>query len=175
MLKHYTENLSPVKGKLITPDISNKNSIEISTLFGKESWRLLHLCKIEGKSFLAKPPSSWETDSDYKILKHIVKHFIVVNDVAERAVLLAKSLQNKLTKDSKMKNRLVNLIPELRKICKPNKKVDLFMDLNSHLRNLYNDDSLRKIMFYRKIKQKGRDFSFVGTPQVWSNAKNLII
>ena len=142
MLKHYTENLSPVKGKLITPDISNKNSIEISTLFGKESWRLLHLCRIEGKSFLAKPPSSWENDSDYKILKHIVKNFVVVNDVAERAVLLAKSLQNKLTKDSKMKNRLVNLISELRKICKPNKKVDLFMDLNSHLRNLYNEDSL---------------------------------
>ena len=138
MLKHYSENLSPVKGKLITPDISNMNSIEISSLFGKESWRLLHLCRIEGKSFLEKTPSSWENDNDYKILKNIVKNFVVVNDVAERAVLLAKSLQNKLTKDPKIKNTLVNLIPELRKICKPNKKVDLFMDLNSYLRNLYD-------------------------------------
>ena len=71
------------------------------------------------------------------MLKNIVKNFVVVNDVAERAVLLAKSLQNKLTKDSKMKNTLVNIIPELRKICKSNKKIDLFMDLNSYLRNLY--------------------------------------
>ena len=137
MLKHYTENLGPVKGKLITPDISNLNSIDISTLFGKESWRLLHLCGIEGKSFLEKPASCWENCNDYKMLENIVKNFVVVNDVAERAVLLAKSLQNKLTKDSKMKNTLVNIIPELRKICKSNKKIDLFMDLNSYLRNLY--------------------------------------
>ena len=93
MLKHYTENLSPVKGKLITPDISNMNSIEISSLFGKESWRLLHLCRIEGKSFLEKTPSSWENDNDYKMLKNIVKNFVVVNDVAERAVCKESSEQ----------------------------------------------------------------------------------
>ena len=71
------------------------------------------------------------------MLENIGKNFVVVNDVAERAVLLVKSLQNKLTKNSKMKNTLVNVIPELRKICNSNKKVDLFMDINSYLRNLY--------------------------------------
>ena len=81
--------------------------------------------------------NSWKYCNDYKMLENIVKNFVVVNDVAERAVLLAKSLQNKLTKGSKMKNKLVNIIPELRKICKSNKKVDLFIDINSHLRNLY--------------------------------------
>jgi hypothetical protein len=98
MLINYTENLGPVKGKLITPVISNLKSIEISNLFGKESWRLLRLCGIEGKSFLDKPASSWENCSDYKMLQNIVSNFVVVNDVAERAVLLAKTLQNKLTK-----------------------------------------------------------------------------
>ena len=71
------------------------------------------------------------------MLENIGKNFVVVNDVAERAVLLVKSLQNKLTKNSKIKNTLVNIIPELRKICNSNKKVDLFMDINSYLRNLY--------------------------------------
>ena len=133
MLKHFTENL----GKLITPDLSNLKSIEISKLFGRESWKLLHICRIEGKSFLAKSATSWDNCSDYKMLEKIVENFVVVNDVAERAVLLAKSLQNKLTKDSTIKNTLVNIIPELRKICNSRRKRDLFMDINYHLRNLY--------------------------------------
>lgn len=137
MLIHYTENLGPVKGKLITPVISNLKSIEISNLFGKESWRLLRLCGIEGKSFLDKPASSWENCSDYKMLQNIVSNFVVVNDVAERAVLLAKTLQNKLTKKSEIKNALVNIIPELRKICQSKKKNYLFKDINSYLRDLY--------------------------------------
>ena len=49
MLTHYTEQLESIRGKLITPDISNVKSISISNLFGKESWRLLRLCGIEGK------------------------------------------------------------------------------------------------------------------------------
>ena len=52
MLSHYTEHPEPVKGKLITPMISEMKSIEIMILFGRESWRLLRLCGIEGKSFL---------------------------------------------------------------------------------------------------------------------------
>ena len=84
-----------------------------------------------------KTASSCDNCSDYKMLEKIVENFVVVNDVAERAVLLAKSLQNKLTKDSTIKNTLVNIIPELRKFCNSSKKSDLFMDINSHLRNLY--------------------------------------
>ena len=130
MLSHYTEHLEPVKGKLITPMISEMKSIEISILFGRESWRLLRLCGIEGKSFLVKTASSWENCNDYKMLKNIVSNFVVVNDVAERAVLLAKTLQNKLTKKSDIKHALVNVIPELRKICQSQKKEDLFKDIN---------------------------------------------
>ena len=137
MLSHYRENLDPVTGKLITPLLSNSKSTEISTLFGKESWRLLHLCRIKGKSFLEKPASSWKDCSDYTMLKNIVKNFVVVNDVAERAVLLAKTLQNKLTKNSKLKNTLVNIIPELRKICESNNKCDLLKDINLYLITRY--------------------------------------
>ena len=139
MLSHYTENLGPVKGKLVTPMISKLKTIEISVLFGKESWRLLRLCGIEGKSFLEKTASSWENCGDYKIMENIVSNFVVVNDVAERAILLAKTLQNKLTKNPELKHTLVNIIPELRKICPSQKKEDLFKDINSYLLDCYTE------------------------------------
>ena len=61
----------------------------------------------------------------------------IVNDVAERAVLLAKTLQNKLTKKSDIKHALVNVIPELRKICQSQTKDELFKDINLYLQNCY--------------------------------------
>ena len=61
----------------------------------------------------------------------------MVNDVAERAVLLAKTLQNKLTKKKNVKDALVNIIPELRKICESKRKKYLFKDINTYLRDRY--------------------------------------
>ena len=124
-----------VKGKLITPVISNIKSIE--NLFGKESWRLLRLCGIQGKSFLEKPASTWKDCSEFKMMQNIASNFVVVNDAAKRAVLLAKIIQNKLTKNSEVKHVLVNIVPELRKISDFKKK-NLFKNINLELRNLYN-------------------------------------
>ena len=99
MLTNYTDNLEPIKGKLITPITSDLKSVQISKLFGRESWRLLCACGIEGKSFLQKAASDWESCDEFKKLQNVVSNFAVVNDVAERAVLLTKTLQNKLTKN----------------------------------------------------------------------------
>ena len=70
-------------------------------------------------------------------MQNIASNFVVVNDAAERAVLLAKMIQNKLTKNSEAKHALVNIIPELRKISDFKKK-NLFKNINLELRNLYN-------------------------------------
>ena len=134
MLKAFKEEIGQIKGKLVTPVIENFKSIE--KLFGKESRRLLHLCGIEGKSFLDNPANTWKDNSDYKLMQNIVSNFVVVNDVAERAVLLAKMIQNKLTKNPESKQALVNIVPELRKITDLRKK-GLFKDINSELKNLY--------------------------------------
>ena len=67
--------------------INEMKSIKIKIFF--RLWRLLRLCGIEGKSFLVETASSWEKCNDYKMLKKIVSNFVVVNDVAERAILLA--------------------------------------------------------------------------------------
>ena len=69
-------------------------------------------------------------------MQNIVSNFVVVNDVAERAVLLAKMIQNKFTKNPESKQALVNIVPELRKITDLRKK-GLFKDINSELKNLY--------------------------------------
>ena len=122
MLKHYTEDLGVVKGKLIIPEISNIKSIE--NLFGKES-------------FLKNPASTWKDCSEFKLMQNIASNFVVVNDAAERAVLLAKMIQNKLTKNSEAKHALVNIIPELRKVSDFKKK-NLFNKINFELGNLYN-------------------------------------
>ena len=90
MLTNYTDNPEPIKGKLITPITSDLKSVQISQLFGRESWRLLRACGIEGKSFLQKAASDWESCDDFKKLQNVVSNFAVVNDVAERAVLFAK-------------------------------------------------------------------------------------
>ena len=134
MINAYEEDLGNITGKLVTPVIDNVKSVE--KLFGKESWRLLRLCGIEGKSFLENPAYTWKDCSDFKIMQNIVSNFVVVNDVAERAVLLAKMIQNKLTRNPESKQALVNIVPELRKLTDFRKK-NLFRDINSELRNLY--------------------------------------
>ena len=70
-------------------------------------------------------------------MQNIASNFVVVNDTAERAVLLAKMIRNKLTKNSEVKHALVNMVPELRKMSDLKKK-NLFKDTNLELRNLYN-------------------------------------
>ena len=70
-------------------------------------------------------------------MQKIASNFVVVNDAAERAVLLAKMIQNKLTKNTEVKHALVNMVPELRKMSDLKKK-NLFKDTNLELRNLYN-------------------------------------
>ena len=71
------------------------------------------------------------------MMQNIASNFVVVNDAAERAVLLAKMMQNKLTKNSEVKHALFNIVPELRKFSDFKKK-NLFKNINLELKNLYN-------------------------------------
>ena len=50
----------------------------------------------------------------------------VTNDAAERSILLANTLHNKLTKKSNQKSFLYHTIPELRKMIKDTRKSTLF-------------------------------------------------
>ena len=50
-------------------------------------------------SFLATDPDTWLSNSDYTVVKDIVREFRAVNDTAERGVALMQEFNALLTKD----------------------------------------------------------------------------
>ena len=115
------------KGKLTTPLL--KRGTKIWHLFGPNSWLLLNLFSIgiENKSFLEKPVSNWITDPEFIFMKNIIKNLTLINDAAERGVLLAKELQGKVSYDVNERKNLVLAIPELRHKLNSLKREDLIL------------------------------------------------
>ena len=110
-------------GKLITPsDITS--SISLPDLFGPRSYILSFLLN-EPLHFLSKPVSCWADDEGYCRLRNILLKIPAINDAAERAVLLAKSLHNKLAYCKKQKSNLYVTVPLIRKVLRKRKKSDV--------------------------------------------------
>lgn len=75
-----------------------------------------------GSSFLDIHPSYWPNNENYKRIKEIVQNISVVNDPAERAIGLIKTVNNTLTKDHAQQNELVQVIEQRNKTFKNNTK-----------------------------------------------------
>ena len=101
-------------GKLTTPLLSK--STKLWHLFGPKSWLIFHLLDFDrrGRSFLDKPVRDWPQDQDYKYLQGIIANMQVVNDPAERGILLAKTLQGKVALNEGERKKLFLIIPHLR-------------------------------------------------------------
>lgn len=112
------------RGKLITPELRERT--QLWDLFGPGSWLLFKLLGIEGKSFVKKSVGEWESDMDYRKVKNVVENIKVVNDGAERAILLAKTMQNKLSRKEAQRKRLFLSIPYAREKLENLKKNSLF-------------------------------------------------
>ena len=112
-------------GKLVQPSITSNT--KIWELFGSKSWLLWHLngMGIENPSFLTLPVRLWPEHRDYQRLQMVVNNMKVVNDPAERGILLARILQNKVTFDPTERQKLVISVPHLRQKLKILKKSDL--------------------------------------------------
>ena len=110
------------RGKLVTPELKDKT--KIWERFGPGSWLMFKLRDIDGKSFLKKPVKEWSDDVDYQKLNATMTNIKVVNDPAERAILLAKTLQGKLAYSDDERQKLILVIPhareKLEKISKSN-------------------------------------------------------
>ena len=61
------------------------------------------------------PALQWENDSNYKFLKKALNKMQVVNDSAERAILLAKTYLNKLTTNPNERSHLYQVVPILQR------------------------------------------------------------
>ena len=112
-------------GKLITPII--KSTTKIWQLFGTKSWTCFYLLGkgITNNSFLSEPVNNWKTNEDYKYIKDIVMNMNVVNDAAERGILLAKQVHGKITHSSSDKQNLLLTIPCVRQKIKKITKSEL--------------------------------------------------
>ena len=110
-------------GKLITPSAIT-TTIQLHDLFGPRSYLLANLVN-ESVEFLKLPASSWPTDEGYCRLALIVSNLPSVNDAAERAILLAKTLHNKLTDKDEQKSCLYATVPRTRKLLGKRKKANV--------------------------------------------------
>ena len=110
------------RSKLETPLI--RPNTKPWDLFGPKSWLLFSLMGIETKSFVEKPVVEWGVDAEYLLMSTLIRNVPVVNDAAERGVLLAKTVQNKVTRDDLQRQHLFLSIPAARaklgSLCKKN-------------------------------------------------------
>src|SRR6218665_706402 len=73
-------------------------------------------------SFLATEPDTWLSNSDYMVVKDIVRELRVVNDTAERGVALMQEFNALLIKDEEQTQFAIQVIKEHRKRCPDSKK-----------------------------------------------------
>ena len=101
-------------GKLHTPIL--KENTKIWELFGPRSWLLLNLLGIgsDDNSFLDKPVKDWKNQEDFLLFKTAVSNIKVVNDSAERGILLAKTVQGKLTRNEQDRKNLILTVQHVR-------------------------------------------------------------
>ena len=100
------------RGKLVTPELKDKT--KIWELFGPASWLMFKQMDIDGKSLLEKAVKEWSDDVDYQNLKATITNIMIVNDPAERLILLAKTLQGKWTYSNDERQKLILSIPHAR-------------------------------------------------------------
>ena len=79
-----------------------------------------------GKDWLQKPISSWKNNPSYLEMERFVKTLLVCNDPAERAVKLMSDYSNILTKNSKERQDILQLVEAHRKEQSDTNKSTLF-------------------------------------------------
>ena len=128
MLQHHkVSNKSLQKlGKLITPATITK-STKLCQLFGPDSWLIPTRLGANMEFMqLQIPAKDWSQTESFIVLKATLTDMQVTNDAAERSILLAKTLHNKLTKKPNQKSALYHTIPQLRRRINDTKKSTLF-------------------------------------------------
>ena len=91
-----------------------KKCTKTKNLFGPNLF--LIPAKMETTStFLEVQVLQWKNDSNYNLLKKALSKMQVVNDSAERAILLAKTYRNKLSTNPNKRSHLYQVVSMLRK------------------------------------------------------------
>ena len=100
------------------PKLSDKT--ELWDLVTSDSWQMFDILQMS-PDWLALPPAEWDTDPDYIEFRNFVKTLKVTNDCAERGVKLATDYSKSLTKDSKERSKIYQVV-EAERRAKPDSK-----------------------------------------------------
>ena len=107
-----------VKFPILTPGTT------LVSLISSLSWFPFSLLNLSSM-WLESPPSEWEQDGDYKVMRDFARTVKLVNDVAERGVKMADDYSNCLTRDSEERKKLVMVVQNHRRAYPKFRKMDL--------------------------------------------------
>ena len=82
-------------------------------------------------SFLETNPETWESNSDYLRASEVIRELRVVNDTAERGVVLMQKYNALLTKDEQQTQFVLQVVKENRKLYPDSKKATILKGLES--------------------------------------------
>ena len=88
---------------------------ELYNLVKEASWEFFDVVKSDPLPWLTRPVSEWESHSDFQKVKAFVSTVKVVNDSCERAIALAKDYYAILTKDSRVRRMICQVVEQDRR------------------------------------------------------------
>lgn len=101
-------DITKIKDIKLTDFISKNTCHFFKTLFDQNIVAI-------STDFLKIDPSKWFNDENYLKAENIVKHLLVVNDAAERAIQLIKDYNEVVLKDEEQKQYLFQVVEKYRK------------------------------------------------------------
>ena len=107
-------------------------STRLEDIVGPRSWLIFELLDVKYEeiiSILKQPVKDWTYFAIYLNLEMLISNIVVVNDPAERGVLLAKMIHNNITYNKSQKEYLVPTIETLRKIVNDTRRETVSQDV----------------------------------------------
>ena len=88
---------------------------ELCDLVTAASWEFFDVVKSDPLPWLTRPVAEWEAYSDFHKVKSFVTTVKVVNDSCERAIALAEDYYAILTKDSRVRRMICQVVEKDRR------------------------------------------------------------
>ena len=111
--------LSPVE---LPKSLEEGKKFKLQSFVGKGSLFMFDALGFK-KSWLRKSPSQWHQIPEYLEMEGFVRNMLCTNDTAERGVKLITDYAKSLTKDDDMRELILQVVEEQRKLCpQPTKK-----------------------------------------------------
>lgn len=106
-----------------------EKEVDITKLISENTLMFFEILGVDWH-FLKTHPSSWSENTNYQKTYRILKNLTVVNDPAERAIGLIKSINNTLTANEARQNDVIQVIEQYNKAHQNGTKSTIIQNLN---------------------------------------------